>query len=244
MTTNKIAFNFLKTMEIISETAVKANRDPNKIKLVVVTKSQPIEKIKLVIGAGAKFLGENYPEETIQKFSQEIDIANAIELHMIGHLQSRKSKLVVDYFNCLHSLDSLKLAKRLNYQLEEVNKTLDVLLQFNVGGERSKFGWDASERINWAGLLADVQKINDGCPKLHIVGLMTMPPLTSVEREARNNFKKLVDLGSYFQEKITGLKLIEYSMGTSIDYRYAIFEGATMVRIGSAIMGSREDLEV
>ena len=231
-------------MEIISETASKANRDPKKIKLIVVTKSQSIEKIKEVIAAGAKFLGENYPEETIQKFAHESEIENSIELHMIGHLQSRKSKVVVDHFNCLHSLDSLKLANRLNYQLAEVNKTLDVLLQFNVGGEDSKFGWDAYERNNWAGLVENVQKIKEDCPKLNIVGLMTMPPLTSVESEARNNFKKLVELGSYFQEKISGLKIYEYSMGTSIDYQYAISEGATMVRIGSAIMGSRENLEV
>jgi pyridoxal phosphate enzyme (YggS family) len=244
MTINNIASNFNRISEIIFETAIKTNRDPNQIKLVVVTKSQPIEKIKTVIRAGAKFLGENYPEETLQKFENELNILNTVELHMIGHLQSRKSKMVVEHFNCLHSLDSLKLANRLNQQLEQRNKFLDVLLQFNVAGEISKFGWNASEKNDWNLLVDEVIKIKNNCKNLNIIGLMTMPPLATVEREARKNFEKLVDLGNYFQEKIPGLKLSDYSMGTTHDFQFAISEGATMVRIGTAIMGPRENLEV
>lgn len=244
MNKNNIEFNFKRIQEIINETAIKQNRDPSRIKLIVVTKSQPIEKIIEVITAGAKFIGENYPEETLQKFENNSEILNSVELHMIGHLQSRKSKLVVDRFNCLHSLDSLKLANRLNKQLSEVDKSLDVLLQFNVAGESSKFGWDASDRIKWNFLVDEVKQIKNNCPNLKITGLMTMPPIAENEIDSRKNFQKLVNLGNYFQDKIPGLRILEYSMGTTHDFTYAIVEGATMVRIGTAIMGPREGKEV
>lgn len=216
------------------------NRERDTVKLIVVTKSQPSEKIEQVIVAGAHHLGENYPEETREKKKELINLPDNLEWHMIGHLQSRKSHLVIDEFSMLQSLDSIKLAKRLNHQLMDLGKNLPVLLQFNVGGEDSKFGWNASDRNNWSGLMVDVEEIIK-CSNLTVQGLMTMPPFTTNELESRNYFKKLRELGEYIQSNFPEIIIQEFSMGTSHDFKMAIAEGATMIRIGTAIMGSREN---
>lgn len=215
------------------------NRKRESVKLIVVTKSQPSEKVEQVIAAGARYLGENYPEETKEKKNELNDLPEDLEWHMIGHLQSRKSQLVINEFNMMQSLDSVKLAKRLDRQLKASNMKLPVLLQFNVGGEESKFGWDASEKSNWSSLIDEiVEMIN--CTNIIVQGLMTMPPFTNNEAESRAYFGKLRDLGEYLKIKIPELSIREYSMGTSHDFKMAIAEGATMIRIGTAIMGSRE----
>lgn len=237
---NQIINNYKNTFESIKEYAIKIGRDPESIKLIVVTKAQPVEKIVSVINAGAKFLGENYPEETLEKINKLDDLNKMVEWHMIGHLQSRKSSIVASKFNFLHSLDSLRLALKLDRQLIEKNKILNALLQFNVGGEVSKFGWDASDHTNWNTFYEEIQNIVESCQNLRIVGLMTMPPFTMDENTARKYFHTLYKLGEYLKNRIPELKINEYSMGTSHDYKAAIREGATMVRIGTAIMGARE----
>lgn len=237
---NQIINNYKNTFESIKEYAIKVGRDPESIKLIVVTKAQPVEKIVSVITAGAKFLGENYPEESLEKMNKLDDLSKMVEWHMIGHLQSRKSTIVASKFNFLHSLDSLRLAIKLDRQLIEMNKTLNTLLQFNVGGEISKFGWDASDHNNWNTFYEEIQNIVESCQNLRIVGLMTMPPFTTNENTARKYFHTLYILGEYLKNRIPELKINEYSMGTSHDYKAAIREGATMVRIGTAIMGARE----
>jgi len=237
---NQIINNYKNTFESIKEYAIKVGRDPESIKLIVVTKAQPVEKIVSVINAGAKFLGENYPEETLDKMDKLADLGKKVEWHMIGHLQSRKSAIVASRFNFLHSLDSIRLALRLDRQLIEKNQTLNALLQFNVGGEKSKFGWDASDHTNWNTFCEEIQNIVESCQNLRIVGLMTMPPFTTDENKSRKYFHTLYQLGEYLKNRIPELKINEYSMGTSHDYKAAIREGATMVRIGIAIMGARE----
>ncbi len=240
MVKNNIQDNYLRIIEQIDKTALINHRDPQQIKLIVVTKSHSIDKIIQVINAGAGYIGENYPEETIQKFSQlSLDQRKSIEIHMVGHLQSRKSKMIVSDFDYLQSLDSKKLAFRLDRQLHEEGKILNVLLQFEVAGELTKFGWDASDKNYWNMLVDDVTEINNQCKHLNIRGLMTMPPLLGEERESRKNFNKLFELGNFLKEKIPGIEISEFSMGTTNDFQYAIAEGATMVRIGTAIMGSR-----
>jgi pyridoxal phosphate enzyme (YggS family) len=234
-----IKTNFKRVIDQIESYCNLYNRDKNLVKLVVVTKSQPWEKIESVISAGAQYLGENYPEETIEKKNRIRNLSDDIEWHMIGHLQSRKTQAVIDNFVFLHSLDSVKLALRLNRQLEEKEKFLDILIQFNVGGEESKFGWNASEKKNWASLIDEVNQVLS-CENLHVRGLMTMPPYTTDENAARNTFNKLRELGEYFSEKLPLFKITEYSMGTSHDFKMAIAEGSTMIRIGEAIMGPRE----
>ncbi len=215
------------------------NRKRESVKLIVVTKSQPSEKVEQVIAAGARYLGENYPEETKEKKNELNDLPEYLEWHMIGHLQSRKSQLVINEFNMMQSLDSVKISKRLDRQLKASNMKLPVLLQFNVGGEESKYGWDASEKNKWSSLIDEIAEVIN-CTNLIVQGLMTMPPFTNNEAESRAYFGKLRELGEYLEINIPELSIREYSMGTSHDFKMAIAEGATMIRIGTAIMGSRE----
>lgn len=233
-----IDMNYKKVVDEIDSYCHMYNRDRESIKLVVVTKSQPSEKVQQVIEAGARYLGENYPEETREKKNELVNLPEDLEWHMIGHLQSRKSQLVIDEFTMLQSLDSVKLAKRLDRQLIDLGKKLPVLLQYNVGGEDSKYGWDASDRNNWSGLLNDIEEVLK-CSNLTVRGLMTMPPFTTNELESSLYFKKLRELGEYLQSCYPELIIQEYSMGTSQDFKMAIAEGATMLRIGTAIMGNR-----
>jgi pyridoxal phosphate enzyme (YggS family) len=235
---NPLSDRYNRFLEKFSSICAQFNRDPESVKIVIVTKGQPVEKIKWMVNLGAHVFGENYPEETIEKISELGTISEKIEWHMIGHLQSRKSNLVAEHFSVLQSLDSVKLAKRLNKQLEASGKIMQVLLQFNVGGEESKYGWVADDKSAWEELIEPVEEIHT-FQNLKIIGLMTMPPLTENEHMARNNFKRLVELGDYLQSNIKGLRLTDYSMGTSHDYAAAIAEGATMIRIGTAIMGER-----
>lgn len=231
--------NYKKVLDDIDSYCKLFNRERESVKLIVVTKSQPCEKVEQVISAGTRYLGENYPEETRKKKNELNKIPEDLEWHMIGHLQSRKSQLVIDEFTMLQSLDSVKLAKRLDGQLKAVAKKLPVLLEFNVGGEVSKYGWNASDSKNWPTFISDVEEVLN-CSNLMVQGLMTMPPFTINEVESRTYFKKLRELGEYLQSNFPGLFIKEYSMGTSHDFKMAIAEGATMIRIGSAIMGSRE----
>ena len=230
--------NYLQTLDHIASAAQKSNRKLEDIRLVVVTKSQPVEVAEAAIEAGVRILGENYPEEGVTKI-QSLHEQSGVEWHMIGHVQSRKARLVVDHFALLHSLDSLKLAQRLNRFAVESNRTLPVLLEFNVGGEESKLGWDASDESKWNMLLPDVQSIVD-LPSLSIRGLMTMPPLGTDAEESRRFFIRLRLLRDHLAKQFPQADWRELSMGTSADYAVAVEEGATLVRVGTAIVGARK----
>ncbi len=229
--------NYEYTLEQISNAARKSGRDPNEIRLVVVTKSQPIEIAQAAIEAGARILGENYPEEGVTKI-QSIPPQSGVEWHMIGHVQSRKAQLVADHFALLHSLDSLKLAQRLNRFASESNLALPVLLEFNVGGEESKSGWDASDESNWNVLLPELADLLD-LPNLRVHGLMTMPPLETDPEDSRRFFQRLRLLRDHLATQFPEMDWRELSMGTSADYAVAVEEGATLVRVGTAIVGAR-----
>src|SRR5688572_19483814 len=144
--------NYFRTLNNIADAARKSNRNPNEVKLVVVTKSQPVEVAQAAIEAGVRILGENYPEEGVTKIQFLRDFS-AVEWHMIGHVQSRKASLVAQNFSFLHSLDSLKLAIRLDRFCREAGRTLPTLLEFNVGEEETKSGWSASNESTWPELL-------------------------------------------------------------------------------------------
>jgi pyridoxal phosphate enzyme (YggS family) len=204
---------------------------------VVVVKSQPLEIVRAAIEAGARILGENYPEEGVTKI-QSLSFQSGVEWHMIGHVQSRKARLVADHFALLHSLDSLKLARRLDRFAAEANRLLPVLLEFNVGGEESKAGWDASNDSRWDALLPDVGAILD-LPNLRVHGLMTMPPLETDPNDARRFFQRLRLLRDHLASAFPQADWRELSMGTSADYPVAVEEGATLVRVGTAIVGVR-----
>jgi pyridoxal phosphate enzyme (YggS family) len=235
---SSIRENYQFTLDQIATAARKSNRDPSEIRLVVVTKSQPMEVAQAAIEAGVRILGENYPEEGVIKI-QSLAEQTGVEWHMIGHVQSRKARLVADHFALLHSLDSLKLAQRLDRFAAENNRSLPVLLEFNVGGEASKSGWDASEESRWKALLPDVSSILE-LAHLHVLGLMTMPPLETNPDDSRRYFQRLRSLRDHFAAQFPRADWHELSMGTSADYTVAVEEGATLVRVGTAIVGARQ----
>lgn len=225
-------------LDHIASAARKSNRKPEDVRLVVVTKSQPVEVAQAAIQAGVRVLGENYAEEGVTKI-QSLQEQSGVEWHMIGHVQSRKARLVVDHFALLHSLDSLKLAQRLNRFAAESNRILPALLEFNVGGEESKSGWDASDGAQWERLLPEIQSILD-LPGLSIRGLMTMPPLGLEAEDSRRFFIRLRRLRDHLLKQFPQADWRELSMGTSADYAVAVEEGATLVRVGTAIVGVRK----
>lgn len=229
---------YLHTLDKIAGAARIANRQPESIKLVVVTKSQPIEIVLAAIEAGAQILGENYPEEGARKL-QSLRGVSAVEWHMIGHVQSRKAQTVAENFNFLHSLDSLKLAQRLDRFCGAANRSLPVLLEFNLGGEDSKSGWLASDESLWPALLDELAVVM-ALPNLQVRGLMVMPPLGTTAEFSRPYFQKTKRLQEYLASQFPNVDLSELSMGTSTDYEVAVQEGATFVRVGTAIVGARQ----
>ena len=235
MATN-LSENYNKVLENISIAASRSGRPAEAVRLVVVTKGQSVNKIREVIAAGASDLGENYPEETIQKINEMGSLASSVRWHMIGHLQSRKIKYVIQAFACMHSIDRTSIASELNARLD---RPMDVLLEVNLSGEESKGGFLLAEPKSWPGfskIVSDLSKLE----KLRIIGLTTMPPYAQEPETSRPIFRKCKELCD-FVAKETGLTTMkEISMGTSLDYLVAIEEGATFVRVGEAIMGPRD----
>lgn len=228
--------NYERVLERINLACQRSGRSAHSVKIVVVSKGQSAAVIQHAVNAGIRLFGENYPEETAQKIDA---IANQnIEWHMIGHLQSRKVKIVVEHFHWFHALDSIRLAEKLNRALAERSKKLPVLLECNVGGEESKSGWLAADTKNWNQIADDVAMILE-YPFLDVRGLMTMPPLETEAEQARKYFEKLRNLRDFLLQQIPHANFVELSMGTSLDYEMAVEEGATMVRIGTAILGPR-----
>ena len=230
--------NYQLALDQIATAARKSRRDPDEIRLVVVTKSQPLEIVRAAIEGGVRILGENYPEEAVTKI-QSLAGQTGVEWHMIGHVQSRKARLVADHFALLHSLDSLKLARRLDRFAAEGNRVLPVLLEFNVGGEESKAGWDAADESQWGAFLPEIAELLD-LSHLRVAGLMTMPPLETNPDDSRRYFQRLRALRDSLSSEFPQTDWSELSMGTSADYPVAVEEGATLVRVGTAIVGARQ----
>ena len=226
------------TLERIAAAAQRAGRDPRSVQLVVVTKSQPVEVARAAIEAGAAILGENYPEEGATKI-QSLKEFSAVEWHMIGHVQSRKAHIVVQNFAVMHSLDTLKLASRLNRFCGEAGRTLPTLLEFNVGGEESKSGWPAWNEERWPDLLPEIDEIFT-LPHLKVSGLMAMPPISEVPEDSRPYFQKARRLQAFLAARFPQAEIGQLSMGTSTDFEVAVEEGATLVRVGTAIVGPRK----
>jgi pyridoxal phosphate enzyme (YggS family) len=249
---------FTKVMERINRSARSAGRNPESIRLVVVTKLQPVEIVREVIAAGARYLGENYADEAVtkkvalQSFPDESPSSDkqesvsfnypknqsSVQWHIIGHVQSRKAHLVSEHFDYLHSLDSLKLSQRLDNTCTELQRVLPVLLEFNVSGEQSKSGWPAWDDALWMDLLPEIRSIA-ALSHLRISGLMTMPPFFDNPENARPYFQRLRKLQKFLAQQVPQVDWQELSMGMSGDYEVAVQEGATWVRIGQAILGSR-----
>ncbi len=226
----------------ISAAARRGGREPDSVRLVVVTKTQPVETVRAAIEAGARILGENYAEEAAAKI-EEVGPQSGVEWHMIGHVQSRKVELVARNFDLIHSLDSLRLAQRLDKAAADIGRSLPALLEFNVSGEKSKHGWSADNEAGWPDLLGEIDAIA-GLNNIHVRGLMTMPPLSTDPEAARAYFRKLGRLREFLARRAgPQAQWNELSMGTSADFVVAVEEGATLVRVGQAILGPRPRLE-
>lgn len=236
-TVASIKARYLTVLEKIAAAARRAERAPDSIRVVVVTKTQPIELVRTAIEAGAQLIGENYPEEAVEKI-EALYLQTGIEWHMVGHIQSRKASLVAQHFSFIHSLDSLRLAQKLDRAAREIGRVLPVLIEVNVSGEESKYGLPGWDSQKWAELLPTVEAIAD-LPNLRLRGLMTMPPLDPDPESARPYFSKLRSLLGLLKRKVGRIEWSDLSMGTSADYEVAVEEGATLVRLGQAILGPR-----
>ncbi len=228
------------TLEKIEAAARSSGRSPAEVHLVVVTKMHPVESIRAVVAAGASVLGENYADEALPKIEALRDYPG-LQWHMIGHVQRRKAGIVVEQFSYLHSLDSLKLAERLNRLAGETGRRFSVLLECNVSGEANKTGFAAWDERAWPSLVAEIEPVL-ALPHLEIRGTMTMAPFFDLPEPARPYFRKLRQLQSFLSSQFPGTCWDELSMGMSGDFEVAIQEGATWVRIGTHIMGSRHNL--
>jgi pyridoxal phosphate enzyme (YggS family) len=232
-----IGERFQKTLQQIEQARQRASRSTQPVKLVVVTKGHPVTAVEQAIRAGVRTLGENYVQEGVEKILA-ITGVEGLEWHMIGHVQSRKANLICEHFDWMQSLDSLKLAQRLNRFAGERGRIQPVLLECNVSGEESKFGWPAWDEQKWDGLLDAFEEIA-ASSNLQVRGLMTMPPFFDDPETARPYFRRLRRLQEFLARRLPQADWNELSMGMSADFEVAIEEGATIVRVGTAIMGVR-----
>lgn len=215
------------------ETAARGcSRNPETIRLVAVSKTVSTKRVRQAIEAGATILGENYVQEARTKFN---DLATyPVSWHFIGHLQSNKAKYAVRLFDLIHSVDTLKLARELDKQSHKINKIQEVLIQVNISEEASKSGVNVKDTYN---LLKDISLLEN----LSVKGLMTMPPYFNAPEKVRPYFAALRGLRDRLEQKgLLNMSLSELSMGMTGDFEVAIQEGATLVRIGTAIFGKRE----
>lgn len=212
----------------IEAACARAGREPNSVTLVAVTKGQPPEAVCAAAGLGLSLFGENKVQEAKAKIPL---CPGKLRWHMLGHLQTNKCRDAVDLFEMVQSVDSLRLAEELNKRAEQAARRLPVLLEVNAVGEASKFGCRPDQ------LLADLDRIN-ALPRLEIQGLMTVPPWTREPEDVRPVFRQMRELKGRCEERL-GAPLPHLSMGMTGDFEVAIEEGATMVRIGTALFGAR-----
>lgn len=223
-----ISENLKKVEEKIAETCAKCGRDRSEIKLIAVSKTQPVEVIKTALKAGIRELGENKAQELRDK--SEL-VTGDFRWHFIGHLQTNKVKYVINAAEYIHALDSIKLAEEINRKAGQIGKTQNVLLEIKTSNEETKFGLENEEEIC---------KITEFCKNssnLSLIGLMTMATFTDNRKIIRNCFIKLREIKDRINKY--GYGLTELSMGMTNDYDLAIEEGATMLRIGTAIFGEK-----
>ncbi len=226
---------------VIEKSARISGRAPEKIKLITVTKGQSIPILKSAHAIGLRDFGENYVDEAVGKIEYFRPYEN-VNWHMIGHLQSRKTRQVCELFSWFDALDRMKIAERLSGFCQRFKRELPVLLECNVSGEESKFGWPAWDETGWSLLASEFSRIAQ-LPGIRIQGLMTMAPFFDDPELARPCFSKLRKLRDFLNQTLPGVNWIELSMGMSADYPIAIEEGATMVRIGTALLGPRPQLD-
>ncbi len=227
--------NLARVRERIANAAARAGRDVATVTLVAVSKTHPVETLVEAYQLGVRHFGENRVEEATPKrlaFQQRV-YDQSVAFHMIGHVQSRKAEEAATWFERVHSVDSVKLAQRLS---RFATKPLPILLEVNVSGEASKYGFDGARR---AELFSAVEAIAQ-LPNLQLDGLMTMAPIVEDPEQARPVFRALRELRDEIEACYPNIQLPQLSMGMTDDYAVAIEEGATLVRVGRAIFGEWE----
>lgn len=216
--------------ERIEAACRRAGRDPKEVTLIAVSKTKPAELVREAYDQGQRDLGENKVQEILEK---EKILPKDIRWHMIGHLQRNKVRQVIDKVVLIHSVDSVRLAEQIEEEAAKRGLDVDILLEVNVAKEESKFGFMAEEVLDGALAIGRF-------PHVHIRGLMTIAPFVQNSEENRIIFKKLFQLYVDMKSKnIDNVNMDVLSMGMSVDYEVAIEEGATMIRIGTGIFGSR-----
>jgi pyridoxal phosphate enzyme (YggS family) len=216
----------------IAAAANGCGRPPESVKLVAVSKTVPVEKIREGIVAGVVDLGENYVQEAREKIETLAD--QPLTWHLIGHLQSNKAKYAARLFDLIHSVDSVKLARALDKEARKNSKLQPVLIQVNIAGEQTKSGVSEAEAVE---LVQQVSRLEN----LSVRGLMTMPPYFNAPEKVRPYFRRLRELRDRIAAmNLPGVSMDELSMGMTGDFEAAIEEGATMVRIGTAVFGERQ----
>jgi pyridoxal phosphate enzyme (YggS family) len=229
-----IATNISSIQERITEAASRAGRRPEEIALMAVSKTQPPERIREAYAAGQRLFGENRVQEFAEKAGVLADLH--AEWHMIGHLQTNKASKTADLFAAVDSVDSVKLAEKLDAAARALGKQLNVLIEVNVGGESAKSGVALNSR--------DFEELLLAAPRLEALavrGLMTVPPFTEDPQGARLYFRKLRELrNAIAARQLPAVKMDVLSMGMSHDFEVAIEEGSTCVRVGTAIFEERK----
>ena len=225
-----IAANIAAIRERITNACQRASRDPGQVKLIAVSKVKPAEQIDEAYHAGQQLFGESY----VQEFRDKADLVKApVTWHFIGGLQSNKVKYLRGRVAMIHSVDRLSLAEEIDRQWAKINARADILLQVNIGDESSKAGCAISDLETFAEQVA-------GLPNLKVHGLMCLPPHCDDPEQVRPYFRELRRLsGQLAAKNLPGVKMNELSMGMSGDFEVAVEEGATLVRIGTAIFGAR-----
>ena len=228
---HNVAQRYLRITERIRNAVHRSGRNLDSVRLVAVSKTVPTERVKSAIDAGVRILGENYVQEAREKcmtLSTE-----PVSWHFIGHLQTNKAKYAVQLFDLIHSVDSLKLARAIDNQCRKIAKVQNILIQVNIGAEPTKSGV----------ITDDLFRLVEGISQfehLSIKGLMTMPPFFYEPEKARPFFSALREMRDDINKAaIPGIVLDELSMGMTGDFEVAIEEGATLVRVGTAIFGER-----
>ena len=227
-----IASNLASVRARIDAACSEAGRDPSSVRLLPVSKTHPLERIYEARDAGYSLFGENKVQEMVAKHA-DLEPDSGVEFALIGHLQSNKAKLAAQVAAEFHALHTLKLARLLDRHCSDLGRTLDVFVQVNSSGEASKFGLEPSEVVDFASQL-------DAFPNLNVVGLMTLAIFSDDHEQVGACFQRMVDVQAQLRAaRVLGSEWNELSMGMSGDFELAISYGATVVRVGEAIFGSR-----
>lgn len=228
----EVADNLDEVRRRIEDAAARVDRDPRSVTLVAVTKTRTLDEVRAAVDAGARDLGENYVQELEEKAAALADLD--LRWHAIGHLQTNKIRKIAHIVAMVHSVDSGRVGREIDLRAAAADRQVPVLLQVNVSGEESKFGVDPDEALALARELS-------GQTHAKLAGLMTMPPYNDDPQANRPHFARLREL----RERLLGAGILDeamhhLSMGMTRDYETAVEEGATLVRVGTAIFGARQ----